>query len=77
MTRTNACVMRHVKVGEDGETPGYARPPSSVVPVGPTDKRTLALGRAVGTRDAASARIVRSSNLYQMSRQQSAACLVM
>ena len=66
-----------VKVAEDGETPGYARPPSSVVPVGPTDKRVLELGRAVGTRDASSARVPRSSNLYEMSRQRSAACLVM
>lgn len=62
-----------VKVGSDGETPGYARPPSSIVPVGPTDKRVLELGRSA----ASSARTTRSSNLYSLSRHRSAACLLM
>ena len=65
-----------VKVGKDGETPGYARPPSAMLPVGPTDKRALELGRGRGPASAPSTR-ARSSNLYRMSRQQSAACLVM
>ena len=66
--------MCYVKVGEAGETPGYARPPSSVIPVGPTDKRVLELGRG---RTASSTRITHSSNLYNMSRQRSAVCLLM
>jgi len=74
--------MCDVKVGEDGETPGYARPPSAVLPVGPTDKQVLELGdvhsRGRGTSASiTSARISRSSNLYEMSRPRSTACLVM
>ena len=69
-----ACKMCYVKLSEDGGTPGYARPPSAVLPVGSTDKKVLDLG----SRRGRSALVTRSSNLYQISaRHQSAACLVM
>jgi len=72
--------MCDVKVGENGETPGYARPPSAVLAVGPRDKQVLALGARRGNSagaSIASARASRSSNLYDMSRPRSTACLVM
>jgi len=69
--------------GENGETPGYARPPSAVLPIGPTDKQVLALGNDRGRGRGNSASITsargttRSSHLYEMSRPCSTACLVM
>ena len=82
-TARPSCCLCDVKVGgENGETPGYARPPSAVLPLGPTDKRVLELGNdhrhARGTSASiTSARVTRSSHLYEMSRPRSTACLVM
>ena len=69
--------------GEKGETPGYARPPSAVLPIGPTDKQVLVLGNDWGRGRGTSASVTsargttRSSHLYEMSRPRSTACLVM
>ena len=60
-----------------GTAPVYSRPPSSIVPVGPTDKLAL---RQLGVDEAVSGRQRQppsSSQLYRLNSCRSQACLVM